>query len=68
MTNQHFERIDQNMQEMIQAIIREMMSKIIQQNVATAVNVTAANRSDSTSVAEHSQIISKITSKSRKER
>jgi hypothetical protein len=67
MTNQHSERIDQNMQEMIQAIIREMMSKIIQQSVTTTVNITAVNRSDS-SAADHSQIISRITSKSREER
>ncbi len=68
MTSQHFERVDQNMQEMIQAVIREMMSKIIQQSVTAAVNITAANRFDSTSAAEHSQIISRITSKLREER
>jgi hypothetical protein len=69
MTNQHSERSDQNMQEMIQAIIREMMSEIIQQSVAATINVTAATtRSDSSSVTNHSQMISRATSKSRFDR
>jgi uncharacterized protein Yka (UPF0111/DUF47 family) len=69
MTNQHSERFDQNMQKMIQAIIREMMSEIIQQSVAATVNVIAATtRSNSSSVADHSQMISKATSKSRFDR
>jgi hypothetical protein len=42
MTSQHFDKMDQNMQEMIQTIIRDMMSKIIQQSIAAIVNVTEA--------------------------
>jgi hypothetical protein len=52
---------------MIQAIIREMMSKIIQQSVTTTVNVTTAtatSRSNSLSTSDYSQMISKTTSKS----
>ncbi len=62
-------RFDQNIQEMIQAMIREMMSKIIQQSVTAVVNVIAtAARSDSSSFTNHSQMISRTTSKSRSER
>jgi hypothetical protein len=69
MTSQHSKRIDQNMQEMIQIVIREMMSKIVQQSVATTVNVIATTtRSNSSSVADHSQMISKATSNSRFDR
>jgi hypothetical protein len=71
MTSQHSERSNQNMQEMIQTVIREMMSEIIQQSVAAAVNVTAATatiRSNSFSASDHSQMISKATSKSRIDR
>jgi hypothetical protein len=69
MIDQHSHRIDQNMQEMIQAIIRDMMSKIIQQSVTIAVNMTAATiESDSTSASKYSQMIFKATSKSRANR
>jgi replication initiation and membrane attachment protein DnaB len=69
MTSQHFERIDQNMQETIQAVIREMMSKIIQQSVAATLNVIAATtRSDSSLTSDHPQIISRATSESRIDR
>jgi glucokinase len=62
-------RFDQNIQKMIQAMIREMMSKIIQQSVTAVVNVIAtAARSDSSSFTNHSQMISRTTSKSRSER
>jgi chorismate mutase len=69
MTNQHLKQVDQNMQKKIQTVIREMMSKIIQQNVTTTMNVIATTiRSDSFSASDHSQMISKTTSKSRSER
>jgi hypothetical protein len=60
-------RSNQNIQNMIQIVIREMMSKIIQQSVATTMNVIVATaRSDSSfSSAELSQMISRATSKSR---
>jgi hypothetical protein len=69
MIDQHSDRTDQNMQEMIQAIIRDMMSEIIQQSVTTAVNVIATTvESDSTFASKHSQMIFKTTSKSRANR
>jgi hypothetical protein len=62
-------RFDQNMQEMIQIVIREMMSKIIQQSVTATMNVTTASRFDSQSSAtDLSQMISKATSESRSNR
>jgi HD-GYP domain-containing protein (c-di-GMP phosphodiesterase class II) len=61
-------RLNQNIQKMIQAMIREMMSEIIQQSVATTVNVTATTRSNVLSASDHSQMISKTTSKSRIDR
>jgi hypothetical protein len=68
-TSQHLEQVDQNMQKMIQAIIREMMSKMIQQSVTTTVNVNATTiRSNSFSASDRSQMISRTTSKSRSER
>jgi hypothetical protein len=69
MTSQHSKRIDQNMQEMIQIVIREMMSEIVQQSVTATMNVTATTtRSDSSSVTNHSQMISRTTSNSRFDR
>jgi hypothetical protein len=71
MTNQHSDRVDQNMQKMIQTIIRKMMSKIIQQSVAAIMNVisaTATTRSDSFSASNHSQMTSRAISESRSDR
>jgi replication initiation and membrane attachment protein DnaB len=62
-------RSNQNIQNLIQAVVREMMSEIIQQSVTAAVNVIAtAARSDPSSSADHSQMISRATSESRSER
>jgi hypothetical protein len=71
MTSQHSEQVDQNMQEMIQTVIRRMMSKIIQQSVTAIVNVistTATTRSNSLSASNHSQMTSRAISESRSDR
>ncbi len=69
MTNQHLERFNQSIQKIIQTIIRDMMSRIIQQNVAATVNViVATTRSNSSLSAEFSQMISRTTLKSREKR
>jgi hypothetical protein len=62
-------RSNQNIQNMIQIVIREMMSEIIQLSVTATVNVTSTTiRSNSSLVTDHSQMISKTTSKSRIDR
>ncbi len=64
-------RFDQNIQKLIQTVIREMMSEIIQQSVTAVVNViaaTATTRQNSLSTSNHSQMISRVTSKSRIDR
>jgi hypothetical protein len=66
---QQQDRHDQNIQKIIQAMIREMMSEIIQQSVAATVNVIAiATRQNSSSATDQSQMTSKTTSKSRADR
>jgi hypothetical protein len=63
---QQLNRSDQNIQKMIQVDIREMMLKIIQQSITATVNVIAATtQSNSSSIADHSQMISKTIPKSR---
>ncbi len=59
---------NQNIQKMIQTMIREMMSEIIQQSVATTMNVTTTTRLKMLSASDHSQMISRTTSKSRIDR
>ncbi len=66
MTEQNQNRANEDIQDMIQTIIREMMSKIIQQNVAATTNITTAQRSNSSQQSVNQfQITLRATSESR---